>query len=49
MAEAVGLSQTAVSRIGRPLGLERHQSDSFKLLTDPLFIEKVLPLGATRQ
>jgi transposase len=41
MAKAVGLSQTAVSRIWRAFGLKPHQVDSWKLSTDPLFIDKV--------
>jgi transposase len=41
MAEAAGLSQTAVSRIWRAFGLKPHQSETFKLSTDPFFIEKV--------
>jgi hypothetical protein len=35
------MSQTAVSRIWRAFGLKPHQSESFKLSPDPLFIEKV--------
>jgi transposase len=41
MAAACGLSQTAVSRIWRAFALKPHQLESFKLSTDPLFIEKV--------
>jgi transposase len=41
MAQATGMSQTAVSRIWRAFGLKPHQSESFKLSPDPLFIEKV--------
>ncbi|PSK66339.1 hypothetical protein B0E53_01721 [Micromonospora sp. MH33] len=41
MAEAVGLNQTAVSRIWRAFGLKPHQVDSWKLSTDPLFVDKV--------
>lgn len=41
MAEAAGLSQTAVSRIWRAFGLKPHQSETFKLSTDPFFVEKV--------
>jgi len=41
MAGAAGLSQTAVSRIWRAFALKPHQLESFKLSTDPLFIEKV--------
>jgi len=41
MAQATGMSQTAVSRIWRAFGLKPHQSESFKLSPDPQFIEKV--------
>lgn len=41
MAEEVGLSQTAISRAWRAFGLKPHLSETFKLSTDPLFIDKV--------
>jgi len=41
MAKASGLSQSAVSRIWRAFGLQPHRAETFKLSTDPLFIEKV--------
>ena len=41
MAKAVGLNQTAVSRIWRAFGLKPHLVDSWKLSTDPLFVGKV--------
>jgi transposase len=41
MAHATGMSQTAVSRIWRAFALKPHQSETFKLSPDPLFIEKV--------
>jgi transposase len=41
MAEAAGLSQTAVSRIWRAFGLKPHLADTFELSTDPFFVEKV--------
>lgn len=41
MATQVGLSQTTVMRIWHAFGLEPHRSETFKLSTDPLFIEKV--------
>jgi transposase len=41
MAEASGLSQTAVVRIWRAFGLQPHRTETFKLSADPLFIEKV--------
>ena len=41
MAQATGMSQSAVSRIWRAFALKPHQSESFKLSPDPQFIEKV--------
>jgi len=41
MAKASGLSQSAISRIWRAFALQPHRSETFKLSTDPLFIEKV--------
>lgn len=41
MADAVGLSQTSVSRIWRAFGLAPHRVSAFKLSTDPNFIEKL--------
>ena len=41
MAKASGMSQTTVGRIWRAFGLQPHRSETFKLSTDPLFIEKV--------
>ena len=41
LAQATGMSQSAVSRIWRAFALKPHQLESFKLSTDPLFIEKV--------
>ena len=41
MARASGLSQTAVMRIWHAFGLQPHRAESFKLSSDPLFIEKV--------
>ena len=37
----LGLSQTTVSRIWRAFGLKPHRQESFKLSTDPFFVEKV--------
>jgi transposase len=42
MAERSGLSQSTIGRIWRDLGLEPHLADTFKLSTDPLFVEKVV-------
>ncbi|MDE4916098.1 IS630 family transposase [Methylobacterium sp. 092160098-2] len=41
MARRTGMSQTAVSRIWRAFGLRPHRADTFKLSTDPAFVEKV--------
>jgi transposase len=41
MAQATGMSQSAVSRIWRAFGLKPHLVESFKLSPDPLFVEKV--------
>jgi transposase len=41
MAQASGLSQSAISRIWRAFGLQPHRTETFKLSQDPLFIEKV--------
>ena len=41
MARATGLSRAAISRIWRAFGLQPHRSDTFKLSTDPYFVEKV--------
>ena len=41
MAKHAGLSQTAINRIWRAFALKPHRVETFKLSTDPLFIEKV--------
>ena len=41
MARASGLSQSTVGRIWRAFGLKPHRADTFKLSTDPFFVEKV--------
>ncbi len=41
MARASGLSVSSVQRIWRAFGLQPHRSETFKLSTDPLFVEKV--------
>jgi transposase/AraC-like DNA-binding protein len=41
MAKRVGVSRSTVNRIWRAFGLQPHRSETFKLSTDPLFIEKV--------
>lgn len=42
MAERSGLSKSTVGRIWRNFGLKPHLTDTFKLSTDPLFLEKVV-------
>lgn len=41
MAEAVGLSQSTISRVWRAFGLRPHRVDRFKISTDPNFVDKV--------
>lgn len=41
MATKVGLSQSTISRIWRAFGLQPHRVNTFKLSTDPNFVEKV--------
>ncbi len=41
MAAVTGFSQSSISRIWRAFALAPHRSETFKLSTDPLFIEKV--------
>lgn len=41
MAKRCGLSRSTVQRIWRAFALQPHRSETFKLSTDPLFIEKV--------
>jgi transposase len=42
MAEHSGLSKSTIGRIWRDFGLKPHQADTFKLSSDPLFVEKVV-------
>ncbi|WP_329082512.1 IS630 family transposase [Streptosporangium sp. NBC_01469] len=42
MAQRSGLSKSTIGRIWRDFGLKPHQADTFKLSSDPLFIEKVV-------
>src|SRR4051812_42820173 len=44
MAQAAGMSQTAVGRIWRSFGLKPHLREAFKPSTDPFFVEKVRDL-----
>ena len=41
MAREMGMSQTAVLRIWRAFGLQPHRQETFKLSTDPFFVDKV--------
>lgn len=41
MAQRVGLSQSAIVRIWHAFGLQPHKSETFKLSSDPFFVEKV--------
>src|SRR5436305_5925188 len=41
MASATGMSQSAVSRIWRAFGLKPHAIETWKLSTDPQFVDKV--------
>jgi transposase len=41
LARQLGMSQSAISRIWRAFGLKPHLVDTFKLSTDPQFVEKV--------
>jgi transposase len=41
MAKAGGLSVSTVGRIWRAFGLQPHRSETFKLSSDPAFVEKV--------
>ena len=41
MAREVGISTSSVHRIWRAFGLQPHRSETFKLSSDPLFIDKV--------
>lgn len=41
LAQAVGLSQSAVVRIWHAFALQPHRSETFKISRDPLFIDKV--------
>jgi transposase len=42
MAERSGLSKSTIGRIWQDFGLKPHLTDTFKLSTDPLFVEKVV-------
>jgi transposase len=42
MADKSGLSKSTIGRIWRNFGLKPHLTDTFKLSTDPLFVDKVV-------
>src|SRR5919106_488990 len=44
MADRSGLSKSRIGRIWRNFGLKPHLTDTFKLSTDPLFVEKVVDI-----
>ena len=41
MARSSGISTSSVQRIWRAFGLQPHRTETFKLSTDPLFVDKV--------
>jgi transposase len=41
MAAKAGMSRTTVNRVWRAFGLQPHRTETFKLSTDPLFIDKM--------
>jgi putative transposase len=41
MAEAIGISKSTVHRVWSAFGLKPHRQESFKLSTDPFFVEKL--------
>ncbi|MAF52468.1 MAG: IS630 family transposase [Chloroflexi bacterium] len=41
MARRSGLSRSTISRVWRAFALQPHRTETFKLSTDPLFVEKV--------
>jgi len=41
MARKTGMSQSAISRIWRAFALQPHRTETFKLSSDPFFIEKI--------
>lgn len=46
MARDMGMSQNAILRIRHAFGLQPHRQETFKLSTDPLFVEKVRDIEA---
>ena len=46
MAREVGLSHNAIKRIWQTFGLQPHREKTFKLSSDPFFVEKVRDIVA---
>lgn len=46
MAERSGLSKSTIGRIWRDFGLKPHRAETFKLSTDPLFVDNVVDVVA---
>jgi putative transposase len=44
MAEETGISKSTVHRVWQAFGLKPHRQESFKLSTDPFFVEKVIDI-----
>jgi transposase len=44
MAQRSGLSKSTIGRIWRDFDLKPHRADTFKLSTDPLFVDKVVDI-----
>src|SRR6266545_722634 len=44
MAQRSGLSKSTIGRIWRDFGLKPHRTETFKLSTDPLLVEKVVDI-----
>ena len=40
MARVAGLRQSSIGRIWRAFGLKPHQTEEFRLSTDPYFVEE---------
>ena len=41
MAERTGLSRSTIHRVWRAFGLQPHRTETFKLSSDPLLVDKV--------
>jgi hypothetical protein len=49
MAREMSVSPSAVSRIWRAFGLQPHRQQTFKLSTDPQFVDKVRDIVGQRE